>query len=227
MNTTPHPDYQPRTLLPCRAVLFDCDGVLVNSEEIIFNSWSRWAQQVGVNPDEVLASIHGRRSQDTVAAFIEPARRPEALALIDYMEIEDATNVTPIPGAIELLNSIPEGRKAIFTSGSRALASARLDAAGISAPNVVITGQDVTHGKPHPEGYLTAAERLGIDPRDCVVVEDAIPGIQAARAANVRSILGIGHQDLGEDQPNLIISDLRMVRWTPAGLLIAAQALWR
>ena len=97
MNTTPHPDYQPRTLLPCRAVLFDCDGVLVNSEEIIFNSWSRWAQQVGVNPDEVLASIHGRRSQDTVAAVIEPARRSPAPLSCSTQFPRDAKQSSP-PG---------------------------------------------------------------------------------------------------------------------------------
>ncbi len=212
------------TLLPCKAVLFDCDGVLVDSEAIILNSWGRWAREVGVDPDMVLATVHGRRSQDTVAQFVEPRHQKEALALIDSMEIEDAAGVRPIPGAGGLVNSIPNERWAIFTSGSPELARARLTAAGIPIPKVLVTGGDVTHGKPHPEGYRRAAYGLGADPKDCVVVEDAVPGIRAARAAMVRSVLGVGNLDVGDDKPNVTIPDLRYVRWTRSGLEVLIPA---
>ncbi|MFT4296275.1 MAG: HAD-IA family hydrolase [Micropruina sp.] len=208
------------TLLPCRAVLFDCDGVLVDSESIIVRSWTRWARQIGLDPDTVLATIHGRRSRDTVAEFVAASRRAEAHALIDAIEIQDAAAATAIPGAAELLHSIPADRWAIVTSGSRTLARTRLAAAGVPIPAVLITAEDVTHGKPHPQGYLAAADGLGAPPTDCVVVEDAAPGIRAARAANVHAVLGVGNRDLGDDRPAIAVPNLRSVRWTPAGLLI-------
>lgn len=159
-----------------------------------------------------------------MAQFVRPQDRDGALALINAIEIEDAAGVTPIPGAVGLLNSIPKGRWAIFTSGSRALATIRLTAAGLPIPKVMVTGDQVTHGKPHPEGYLTAAARLRIPTKDCTVVEDAAPGIRAARAAGVRSVLGIGHHNAGDQTPNVTIPDLRDVRWTPAGLEVLHRA---
>ncbi len=222
---TPRHDRKPSvTTLPCTAVLFDCDGVLVDSESTILRSWRRWAEQMGVDPAAVLPDIHGRRSQDTVARFIEPARREKALALIDSIEMDHAPEVTAIPGAANLLDSIPAGRWAIFTSGSRNLARARLAAAGIPIPSVLITGQDVTDGKPHPEGYLAAARGLDAPAEDCVVVEDAPPGIRAARAAEARAVLGIGSLEPGADGPDIAIPDLRFARWSPTGLEILPVA---
>lgn len=206
------------TLLPCEAVLFDSDGVLVDSESIILRSWRRWAHSIGVNPDAVLATIHGRRSQDTVAQFVEAPARKEALDLIDSMEIKDAASTRPIPGAAALLKSIPKDHWAVVTSASPELARARLAAARIPPPKVLVTGGDVTHGKPHPEGYLSAASGLGVDPKNCVVVEDAGPGIRAARAARVRAVLGVGNLAAGEDEPDFVAPDLRYVRWVGAGL---------
>lgn len=208
------------TVLPCTAVLFDCDGVLVDSESVIHRSWTRWALQLQVDPAAVTAAVHGRRSQDTVAQFIEAVGREQALALIDAIEIDDAETVTAIPGAAELLATIPAAQWAIVTSGSLPLASARLAAAGIPTPNVMVTGQDVRQGKPHPEGYLAAARLLGVSPEACVVVEDAPAGIRAAREARVGYVLGVGSFDVGEDQPEVMTPDLRGVRWIGSGLEI-------
>ncbi|WP_316668335.1 HAD-IA family hydrolase [uncultured Propionibacterium sp.] len=122
-----------------------------------------------------------------------------------------------------MLGSIPAGRWAIFTSGSQELARKRLAAAGIPAPEVLITGQDVAWGKPHPEGYIAAAQGLGVPAGDCAVVEDAAPGIRAARAAGVRSVLGVGAPDAQEIRPDAVVPDLRSVRWIPAGLEIHRQ----
>jgi len=212
------------TLLRCEAVLFDCDGVLVDSAAIVLDSWTRWALRLGVDPAILLPTVQGRRSQDTVAQFIEPSRRESAVELIDAIELEDAATTPPIPGAGDLLASIPDRNRAIFTSGSQALARTRLAAAGIPIPRVLVAGEDVTHGKPHPEGYRAAAAGLGVDPRNCVVVEDAAPGIRAARAAGVRHVLGVGDLDVGEDRPDLTVPDLRDVRWTGAGLEVLLAA---
>lgn len=173
---------------------------------------------MGVDPGAVTPTIHGRRSRDTVAEFVEPERHAEGLALIDRIEIDAADEVTPIPGAVELLRSIPADRWAIVTSGSRALAQARVTAVGLPLPEVLITADDVVHGKPHPEGYLAAAAGLGVPATDCLVLEDAVAGVRAARAANVRSVLGVGDGDFGDAEPTLTIPDLRVVRWTSDGL---------
>lgn len=212
------------TLLPCTAVLFDSDGVLVDSESSILRSWRRWASEVGVDPEEVLAVNQGRRSKDTVAQFVGPADRKQAEDLIESIEVDDASSTEPIPGAIALLNSIPKDRWAVFTSASPELARARLKAAGIPIPAILVTGSDVTHGKPHPEGYLRAALGLGVDPKDCIVVEDAAPGVRAGYAAEVRAVLGVGDVDFGEDQPDLIVQDLSNVRWTGSGLEVITPA---
>lgn len=179
------------TFLHCTAVLFDCDGVLVDSDTSVVRSWTRWAHEMSLDPEEVLPAVHGRRSVDTVAQFISPSKRPAAVELIDALEIEDAATVTEIPGAAELLAAIPPGRWATVTSASRDLVHARLSAAGLTVPEVLVTAGDVRHGKPHPEGYLVAAQRLGVSADQCVVVEDAPAGIHAARAAQVGCVLGV------------------------------------
>ena len=208
------------TVLPCTAVLFDCDGVLVDSESVIHRSWTRWAHRYQVDPAAVLSTVHGRRSRDTVAHFIAAAGFEEALALIDAIEIDDAAAVAAIPGTADLLAAIPAGHWAVVTSGSRPLASARMAAAGIPLPQVLISGQDVREGKPHPEGYLAAARRLGVAPQQCVVVEDAPAGMRAAREARVGYVLGVGSFDVGEEQPDVVTPDLRHVHWTGDGLEI-------
>ena len=208
------------TFLPCTAVLFDCDGVLVDSEAVIHRSWTRWAQQFQLDPAVVVATVHGRRSQDPVAHYVAAAGYAEALALIDAIEIDDAAAVAAIPGTVDLLASIPADRWAVVTSGSRPLASARMAAAGIPLPQVLVSGQDVRQGKPHPEGYVAAARLLGVPTAQCVVVEDAPAGIRAARAAGAGHVLGVGSFTAGSDQPDVATPDLRGVRWRGDGLEI-------
>lgn len=208
------------SVLSCSAVLFDCDGVLVDSDTAVVRSWTRWAQEMSLPPAVVLPTVYGRRSADTVAHFMPPAKQAASLELIDRLELEDATAATVIPGAAELLAAIPGQRWATVTSASKDLAWARLAAAGLTAPPVLVAAGDVSLGKPHPEGYLAAARRLGVPAYECVVVEDAPAGIRAARAAGVRYVVGIGTRDLGEDQPDALVPDLRSVRWTGEGLEI-------
>lgn len=159
--------------------LFDCDGVLVDSDTAVVRSWTRWAQEMSLQPDVVLPTVYGRRSADTVAHFMSPAKQSASLELIDRLELEDATATTVIPGAAELLASIPGHRWATVTSASRELAGARLAAAGLTGPAVLMTAGDVSLGKPHPEGYLAAARLLGVPAYGRVVVEDAPASIRA------------------------------------------------
>jgi sugar-phosphatase len=206
--------------LTCAAVLFDCDGVLVDSDTAVLRSWTRWAHELDLDPDEVIPTVHGRRAVDTVSHFVAPPERDAALDLINALEIEDAAAVTVIPGAAELLASIPGGRWATVTSGSLDLVHARLAAAGLPIPQTLVTAGDVTQGKPHPEGYLAGARLLGVPPDQCVVVEDAAAGIRAARAAHAGHVLGVGNRDLGQDRPDATVTDLRSVHWNGHGLEI-------
>lgn len=203
----------------CDGVLFDCDGVLVDSDESVISAWSRWAEVHQLDPAQVVSTVHGRRSADTVAAFIAPDHRSAALAQIDRYEIEDAAAVTAIAGARELTQSIPLDRWAVVTSGTTALANARLRAAHLRVPYVLITADTVERGKPDPEGYATAAERLGIPPARCIVLEDAVAGIRAARAAGVQTVIGVGERGL-EDDADVVIADLNSLRWSDGGLIV-------
>jgi mannitol-1-/sugar-/sorbitol-6-phosphatase len=205
------------TVFRCLAVLFDCDGVLVNSEMSVASAWSRWALHLDLDPEEVKSLVHGRRSADTVALLVPEAQQSEELARIDRYEIEDATAVRAIAGAEALLESIPARRWAVVTSGRADLARARLRGAGLPCPSVLVTADDVAHGKPDPEGYRKAAERLGVAPRDALVIEDAPIGIQAAKAAGAGAIVGVGGRAVGA-AADLVVPDLRSLRWTADGL---------
>jgi sugar-phosphatase len=210
--------------LPARALLFDCDGVLVDSDASVIASWSRWARAYGLDPDEVAAAVHGRRSADTVRLLIPPTLRAEALAAIDAFELEDAAQVTAIPGAATLLTSLPQGTWAVVTSGTRALATARLKAAGLPVPSVLITADDVTDGKPHPEGYLSGAKALGTPIEHTVVLEDSTSGIEAARRAGVGAVVGVSERALVTDA-DVVVADLRSLCWSGEALLAAEDRL--
>jgi sugar-phosphatase len=203
--------------LRCDGVLFDCDGVLVDSDASVDNSWRRWADAVGLDPDALGDIVHGRRSEDTIAELLPADRRADAVTLIERIEVDDAARVTAIPGARALLAMLPAGRWAVVTSGTHALATARLRAAGLPVPEVLITADDVASGKPDPEGYRTAAHRLGYDPASTVVLEDAPSGVLAARAAGVGGVIGVGARD-GLPDVDMRVRDLTDLHWTGYGL---------
>ncbi len=206
--------------LACHAVLFDCDGVLVDSDASVVAAWSRWAVDLGLEPGHVTGMVHGRRSVDTVTLLVPGDGRDDALARIDRYEVEYARAVTPIAGARDLLAMMPVGSWAAVTSGTRALAGARLAAAGLPAPDVLVTADDVARGKPDPEGYLAAAARLGVAPHDAIVLEDAPAGIAAARAAGVAAVVGVGGRGL-DQEADVVVADLRSLRWTGSGLVVS------
>jgi sugar-phosphatase len=166
------------------AFLFDMDGTVLNSIAAAERIWAAWAVRHGVDVETFLPTIHGVRAIDTITRLNLPGVDAEAqAAFITEAEIEDVEGIVEIPGAAKFLNSLPKDRWAMVTSAPRDLALRRMAAAGIPEPAVMITAEDVKAGKPDPAGYLLAAKRLGLEPRDCLIFEDATVGIQAAEAA--------------------------------------------
>jgi mannitol-1-/sugar-/sorbitol-6-phosphatase len=199
--------------------------VLVDSDASVQTAWSRWAREQGLDPDEVTAMVHGRRAADTVALLVPADRREAAVALVQRLELEDVGAVTAMPGAPELVAQLPAGTWAVVTSGVRELATARLRAAGLPQPPVVITAEDVVAGKPDPEGYASAAARLGVSPAATIVLEDAVSGVRAGQAAGC-TVVGVGERAL-DSEASIVVRDLVGARWTAEGLLLPAAALLR
>lgn len=172
---------------PVRAVLFDNDGTLVDSDAAVERGWRRWAERYGVNADEAVARCHGATSEGLARELrpdlSEDEVRSAGLAQME-LQYDDNHDVVATPGALELLTALDARGVpwAVFTHGDARLASERLAAAGIH-PRVLVTIDDVDEGKPHPEGYLAAAEQLGVSASECLVVEDSAAGVQAGRAA--------------------------------------------
>jgi HAD superfamily hydrolase (TIGR01509 family) len=205
MKTPPRP-------IPVDGVVFDCDGVLVDSLASVDRAWRRWSIDYGLDAESVLAVIHGQPTRDSVPTLVPAAEVEAALRRVDDYELEDAAGVTALPGAAALLASLPPGRWAIVTSASRALFRARLRAAGLSEPAVVVTVDDVVRGKPHPEGYVQAMRRLGVAPQRTGVFEDSAGGIAAAIASGAGTVIRVGSGEPGPGQA-AVIADLRSVRW--------------
>jgi sugar-phosphatase len=206
-------------VLPAAAILFDCDGVLVDSDASIYQSWSRWALHYGLDPAQFEEMEHGRRAADTVRQLLADDLVAEGIELIDTFELEDVTRVVAVPGAGRLLERLPPDIWAVVTSGTTLLASARLQAAGLPFPRVLVTADDVKVGKPAPDCYLIAARRLGCAPAQAVVLEDSPSGIEAARAAGVGHVVGVGARALSGDV-DLTVGDLSGLSWQSGVLRI-------
>lgn len=202
-------------IVPGDIVLFDCDGVLVDSRTAGEAAWTTWAQRRGLDPAVVLDDLHGRRSIDSVARFVAPERVAADVAELDALELDSAGDITAIPGAAALLASLPRDRWAVVTSAPEPLARARLSTAGLPEPPVLITSEQVSAGKPAPDPYLAAAAAVGVAPGVTIVVEDTPAGIAAARAAGVRTVVGVGPEAVGAD---VCVGDLRGLAWRDAAL---------
>ncbi len=172
----------------CAALLFDLDGVLINSTPAVERVWHRWALEHGFNPAEVVIRAHGRPSLSTIREYLPNADHEAENRIVESWEIADLEGVVPLPGAVELLRSIPQNRWTIVTSCTRPLAQVRLRAAGLPIPSKLITSDDITHGKPHPEPYLLGASVLGFPAAECVVFEDVPAGIQSGKAAGAQVV---------------------------------------
>jgi mannitol-1-/sugar-/sorbitol-6-phosphatase len=201
----------------CRAMLFDMDGVLVDSTPAVARVWAVWARKHGFDPDTVVKMAHGRPSITTIRELLPHGDHEAEDREVERCEIADIEGVIPLPGTMELLLALPAHRWAIVTSCTRQLAGVRIAAAGLPNPNHLVTATDVKHGKPDPEPYLKGAQILGLAASECMVIEDAPAGVRAGKAAGARVIaLRTTAQDaeLTNAGANWIIDDCRSISVT-------------
>ncbi len=168
-----------------QGILFDLDGVLIDSTAGVARVWRKWGSQHGLDPELTAHTAHGGRAIDTVRRLAPQLDAHAEMLILERLEIEDSYDLVVIPGAVALLDSLPPRHWAIVTSGTHDLAVHRLGVAGLPVPELMITGSDIAHGKPDPEPYLRGAALLGLPPAACVVLEDAPNGINSALAAGI------------------------------------------
>jgi mannitol-1-/sugar-/sorbitol-6-phosphatase len=169
-----------------QGLLFDMDGVLISSLGSVERSWQRWAEEHGLDATATIRAAHGMRAIDTVRKLWPHGDYRAELKVIEDYEVADNHDLKVLDGVMPILQSIPQKYWTIVTSATERLARARLAHAGIPVPDRIITGDMVSHGKPHPEPYLRGAQLLGVEPSACIVVEDASAGANAGRAAGCK-----------------------------------------
>jgi sugar-phosphatase len=174
----------------CSAIIFDLDGVLVDSAAFVEQQWRRWASARGLRAEPFLRVCHGRRALETIRLAAPHLNAEAEVAAFGGSDEAVAEPIGPLAGAVRLLGALPADAWGVATSGTRAAASARLRRAGLPVPAVLVCAEDVARGKPSPDVYLLAATRLGQPPAECLVLEDAPAGTQAARAAGM-SVVGL------------------------------------
>ncbi|WP_420383990.1 HAD-IA family hydrolase [Novosphingobium sp.] len=206
------------------AFLFDLDGTLLTSIISAERCWTRWANLHGLDAEALLRTIHGKRALDTMRELALPGLDPDAeAAALTRMEIEDVADIEPIGGAAAFLAAIPADRWAVVTSAPRALALARMTAAGLPTPPLLICAEDVENGKPAPDGFRLGARRLGFEAADCLVFEDAPAGIEAGKAAgaDVLVITQMHSRAMAEPDAQSIVNYAGVgVRSTTTGIAI-------
>ena len=172
------------------AFLFDMDGTILTSIASAERVWAAWARRHGLDVAAFLPTIHGVRSVDTIRRLALPGVDPVAEAeAITRAEMVDTDGIDAIAGAAAFLGALPPGRWGVVTSAPRRLAERRLGAAGLPVPLLLVAAEDIRNGKPAPDGFLLAAERLGVDAAECLVFEDAAAGIAAAEAAGAAVVV--------------------------------------
>jgi mannitol-1-/sugar-/sorbitol-6-phosphatase len=176
--------------LVCDAIVFDLDGVLADSNAVVERHLRLWADRHAIAFERVLEVHHGRPTVETIAMLAPHLDARAEAVLLESLVADDTEGVRAFPGAGRLISALPAGRWGIATSGTRRIATVRLAHIGITRPDVFITADDVTRGKPAPDPYLLAARGLRISPERCLVVEDAPAGVEAARAAGAM-VIGI------------------------------------
>ena len=195
--------------------MFDMDGVLINSIPAVKRVWSRWAAERGFNVDEVLRHAHGRPSIATLRDLLPDADHEAENRIIEQAEIDDVDGIVPLPGVKELLAALPHDRWAIVTSCTRPLAEVRIRAAGLPTPELFITANEITNGKPHGEPYQKGAAGLCFLPEQCIVVEDALAGIMSGKNAGARVIAfttTASIDDLVAAKPEWLLKDCSAIR---------------
>lgn len=205
-------------------LLFDNDGVLVDSHQAAIDAWTKWCSLYSPGLDWEAQGTAGVRAEDMVRMWAPPELFDEAYAYILELELGTAGETVPMAGAIALVDSLPAGVWTICTSASEALGRARVLAAGLPIPAEFVCGDDVLAGKPAPDPYLLGASRLGLSPTSCVVFEDAVAGVQAARAAGVGVVVGVGPRVL-DSEVDCVVSSLEGITWSNGVLNIAETSI--
>lgn len=196
--------------LAFEAVLFDLDGTLIDSTDAVLAAWAQWARAHGLASPPAVA--HGVPARQMLATIVTADEIEPAFRMLEALEVAQLDGIVVLPGAAEALRALPPDRMAVVTSGTPPLVRARLGATGLPSPPLVITADDVPVGKPHPDPYLLAAQRLGVDPAACLVVEDAPAGLTAARAAGCRSLAVTTSHPANELDADAVVGTLADVR---------------
>ena len=207
-------------------LLFDNDGVLVDSHEASGVAWSIWAKEYAPHFEWDVPENAGVRASDKVREHVSPELFEEANNRINELEQQTSGQTTPLGGADELLTSLKPGTWTVCTSANVNLGTARLQAAGLPVPAELVTGDDVERGKPFPDPYLLGAERLGFDPADCVVFEDAIAGVEAAIEAGVSLVIGVSERALASEA-DIVIKNLSGITFDGEVLFIPDKSRLR
>lgn len=192
------------------AVIFDMDGTLIDSTQAVHRAWSTWGNEYELTAEQ-LTGHHGMPSSAVVRLLLTPDRHASAIARISELEIADVHDIVVLPGAAEALASLTSAKNAIATSCTVPLAAARIEAAGLVPPSVLVTADDVEHGKPAPDPFLVAARRLGVDPARCLVVEDAPAGLQSAKAAGCATLAVVTTTPAHELDADAVVPNLSAV----------------
>jgi mannitol-1-/sugar-/sorbitol-6-phosphatase len=210
------------------AVIFDMDGTLIDSTPAVLRAWSTWADEHGLTPGEFVRH-HGVPSAGVVQALLPAERHEAGIARINELELTDVDDIVVLPGAAEALAALVGAKNAIATSCTIPLARARIRAAGLVPPSVLITADDVARGKPNPDPFLVAAERLGADPTRCLVVEDAPAGLEAAHAAGCFTLAVVTTTPREALHADAIVDDLSRVEFLsrPDGIRVRLRAAGR
>ncbi|MBV9759094.1 MAG: HAD-IA family hydrolase [Acidobacteriaceae bacterium] len=199
------------------------DGTLVDSTSVVERVWSGWAERHGIPLDAVLSFSHGRPTAATMEHFLPGCDHAEELAEMGRYEETELQGIVAVPGAAEVVSALAGYPWGIVTSAWRTLAEARIAAAGIPVPKVIVPVDEIRHGKPDPEGFLRAAHRLGVAPEECVAFEDTRPGIIAGVNAGMRvvGILTTMPADGLKHRP--LIRDFRDVTVQPRGDILSVD----
>jgi sugar-phosphatase len=216
------------TTFECAAILFDLDGVLVDSTGSVTRQWQGWAEENHIDPQKVVDIAHGVRSIEVIRTLAPHLDATAEVLRIEKREAADQEGVAVMPGAAALLKAIPEGRWCVVTSGTRYLATSRLKLARLPTPNVLVSADDVSKGKPDPEPYLMGARLLGMNPAECLVIEDAPAGIRAAHAGGMKAIgITSTYPASGLQEADAIVQKLAQIRvkssGRPGGLTVSVE----
>jgi sugar-phosphatase len=195
------------------AILFDLDGTLIDSTPVVERVWRTWGLAYGLEPGR-WTFLHGVPARQMLAQLIPAGEVEDEFVRLERLEVADVDGIVVLPGALDALAALPAGRAAIATSGSAPLAKIRIAHSGLPAPTVVVTASDTSIGKPDPAPYLLAADRLGVDPARCLVVEDAPAGLTAARAAGCATLAVTTTHPAAELDADALVGTLADVRFT-------------